>query len=481
MSVLKGLEPVNVFHYFEEISSIPRGTFNTKAVSDYCYDFAKDFGLEVIQDEANNIIIKKPGTKGFEDKEPIILQGHLDMVCEKRPDSTHDFLKDRIELVVEDGFIQAKDTTLGADNGIAIAMIMAVLSAHDVSHPPIEAVFTADEEQGMGGAQALDLTQLKGKNLINLDSEEEGIITAGCAGGFRFEFHLPIKKQTAFGDLVHIKIHGLKGGHSGQEIHEQRGNAHKMTGRLLSSMLKEVPFSIVSIDGGSKDNVISLLNDTFILVKHSHTNQVLQLVEKQKKIWMDEFMGDEPDLQVDKEVAPDKEMAVFDEESTRRVIDALVSYPNGVEGYSRNLKGLVETSLNLGILQSKDTEVFGAFMVRSSVESKKQEVMENLRVCTRLCGGTGDVIGDYPAWQFIPKSYLRDVLVKEYEELFNKTPEITTIHAGLECGLFIGKRPDLDCVSIGPEMFHVHSFHEKLSIESTKRSYEYLLAILKNI
>ncbi|MFV0364339.1 MAG: aminoacyl-histidine dipeptidase [Suipraeoptans sp.] len=482
MSVLNGLAPKEVFHYFEEISNIPRGTFNSKGISDYCYNFAKERGLDAVQDGANNVVIKKPGTKGYEDKAPVILQGHTDMVCEKRPGSNHDFTKDPIELVIDNGFIKAKDTTLGADNGIAAAMILAVLDSNDIEHPPIEAVFTVDEEEGMGGAHALDLSQLKGTNLINLDSEEEGIITAGCAGGYRFAFNLPIVKENLSGEKVHISLHGLKGGHSGQEIHEQRGNAHKLMGRLLNKLRDNTEFNIISSDGGSKDNVISLVNDTYLLVKdENNAKKIKEAVDEEKTVFDAEFMGDEPELKIDVTFESAASVSVFDKQSTNNLINLLVILPNGVQGYSRKLKGLVETSLNLGILQTKETEVFGAFMVRSSVESKKLELQKTLMTCADVCGAKGTIVGNYPAWQFLPKSHLRDVLVKEYEELFGKTPEVTTIHAGLECGLFIGKRPDLDCVSIGPEMFHVHSFNEMLNIESTNRSYDYLKAILKNM
>lgn len=482
MSVLQGLEPQNVFHYFEEISSIPRGTFNTKAISDHLRDFGKELGLEVIQDEANNIIIRKPGTKGYEDKDPIILQGHMDMVCEKRPNSDHDFTKDGIELVIgDDGQIRAKETTLGADDGIAVAMIMAVLASNDISHPPIEALITVDEEQGMGGAQALELSLLKGKNLINIDSEEEGIVTAGCAGGFRFEYKLPIVKKELKGDVVSINIHGLRGGHSGQEIHEQRGNAHKMMGRLLDEIAKEAKINVITSAGGSKDNVISLINKTEILVETGKSEKVVELVKEMEETWLQEFMGEEPHLQVDVKVEKEQTVEAFDDKSTRAFIDLLVLIPNGVILYSRKLKGLVETSLNIGVVETRDNEVFGASMVRSSVESEKIQLKGVLVALMNRLGASYEVVGDYPAWQFLEKSHLRDILIKEYEELYKKTPEVTTVHAGLECGLFIGKRPDLDCVSIGPDMGQVHSFNEHLSIESTKRTYDYLLAILKNM
>ena len=249
MAVLENLEPKKVFHFFEEISKVPRGTFDTKKISDFCVEFAKERNLEYIQDDTNNVIIKKPGTAGYENSDPVIIQGHLDMVCEKRPGSTHDFKKDGLELYVEDGFVKAKDTTLGADDGIAVAMAMALLDSDDIPHPPIEAVFTIDEETGMYGAIALDFSNLKGKTLINVDSEIEGILTTGCAGGINIEARIPFHREKMDGTEVLVKVHGLLGGHSGMEIDKQRGNANKMMGRLLDAVSKEVKFHMVSING----------------------------------------------------------------------------------------------------------------------------------------------------------------------------------------------------------------------------------------
>ncbi len=251
MAVLENQEPQKVFQFFEEMCQIPHGTFDTKRISDYCVAFAKDRGLEVIQDEANNVIIRKPGTAGYEESEPVIIQGHLDMVCEKTADSPHDFKTDGLELYVEDGYLKAKDTTLGGDDGIAVAMAMAVLDSDDIPHPPIETLFTVDEEDGMGGAHAIDLTLLKGRKLINLDSEEEGILTTGCAGGIQYVTEIPVQREERDGQLVKIRIHGLLGGHSGAEIHKQRGNSHKMMGRLLYHIAREIPFHLACVGGGS--------------------------------------------------------------------------------------------------------------------------------------------------------------------------------------------------------------------------------------
>ena len=299
MAVLENLEPQKVFQFFEEMCQIPRGTFDTKRISDYCVEFAKERGLSYIQDEVNNVIITKPGTEGYENSEPIILQGHLDMVCEKTADSDHDFTKDGLDLYVEDGYLKARNTTLGSDNGIAVAMAMAVLDSKDIPHPPIEALFTVDEEDGMGGAHAIDLTQLKGRKLINIDSEEEGILTTGCAGGIQYESIFPVRKEKKSGSLVKFRLHGLLGGHSGAEIHKQRGNSNKMVGRFLYRLSKEVDFQLASINGGTKNNVITLDTTAEFLVSNDLASLVLAKAEEMEKIWNHEFMGEEPGLKVD--------------------------------------------------------------------------------------------------------------------------------------------------------------------------------------
>lgn len=479
MAVLDNLEPKQVFHFFEELCKIPHETFDTKRISDYCVSFAKERGLEVSQDDTNNVIIKKPGTAGYENSEPVILQGHLDMVCEKKPGSDHDFKKDGLKLYVEDGYVRAKDTSLGGDDGIAVAMAMAILDSDDIEHPPIEAVFTVDEETGMGGAEAVDLSQLKGKMLINIDSEEEGILTTGCAGGIFYKTVIPMRKSTAEGTLITIKIHGLLGGHSGNEIHKQRGNANKMMGRLLYRLGKETDLRLTEIFGGSKDNVITMNATAGVLVPTSQAAKVTEMTEDMKKIWLDEFMGEEPGLAVDFETTKDVHMDAYDQDSTKRVIAYLEICPNGLQEYSRKLKGIVESSLNLGVIECDDTSVTTQYLIRSSVESRKQQMREQVEQCALLAGGKGETTGEYPAWQYKQDSKLRPLMIETYKELYGKEPVVSAVHAGLECGLFLGKRPDLDCVSCGPNLLDIHSFNEHLDIASTQRTWEYLLAILK--
>lgn len=479
MAVLENLEPKEVFHFFEELCAIPHGSYHTKKISDYCVDFARERGLNVVQDSLNNIIIKKPGTEGYESSEPVIIQGHLDMVCAKTADSTHDFEKDGLQIYVEDGFIKAKDTSLGGDDGIAIAMALALLDSKDIPHPPIEAVFTVEEEVGMDGAKGLDLTQLDGRKLINIDSEEEGILTIGCAGAIMCEAKIPIHREKKSGSLIRIRVHGLLGGHSGSEIHKQRGNAHKMLGRLLNRIVKEVPADLVEMEGGQQDNVISLDSVAEILVPVECVEKVLSMTEEMKAIWDVEFMGEEPGLKVETTVSHDSTIDVCDKDSTRRVIAFLVTCPNGVIEYSRKLAGLVETSLNIGVVETASNYVRTVHMLRSSVDSRNQQLWEVFEQCVSLVGGETLFKSQYPAWPLKLDSELQDIMHDTYVDMYQKEPEVSTIHAGLECALFFVLRPDLDCVSFGPNVYDVHSFNEKLDIESTRRCWEYLKEVLK--
>lgn len=477
MPILEELEPLEVFHYFEELSQIPRGTFNTKEVSDYCTKFAKDRNLEVIQDTMYNVIIKKAGTQGYEESDPIILQAHLDMVCEKADHSTHDFLKDPLDLYIEDGFVKARDTTLGADNGIAVAMTLALLDSSDIPHPPLEAVFTSDEEIGMGGAGFIDLSPLQGKSLLNLDSEEEGTITAGCAGGLSFRMNLSIGRKNVSGDALQVTIHGLKGGHSGMEIDQQRGNANKLAGRLLNRLNQNMEISLVDIQGGSKDNVITSLSKFTIVVQDSMKAEMI--IENMLNIWKQEFATDEPNLNIDIEKSAHNEYSVMADADMNKVIFFMNNCQCGVYGFSRSLKGIVETSDNLGVVQSEENKVSFILLLRSSVSSKLEELKEAFISWTEYLGGTYELSGAYPAWMYKTDSQIRPVVAAVFEKVYGKEPEVTTVHAGLECGLLSGKKPELDCVSFGPTMHDVHSINERLDISSTWRVWNILKEIMK--
>lgn len=477
MPILEELEPNEVFHYFEEISLIPRGTFNTKAVSDYCVEFAKDRGLEVIQDELNNVIIKKPGTEGYEESEPVIIQGHLDMVCEKGEHSDHDFEHDPLDLYVEDGFVKAKDTTLGADDGIAVAMALALLESDMIAHPPLEVVFTSDEEVGMGGATGIDLSPLKGKVLLNLDSEDEGTIIAGCAGGLSFRMNLPIGRKQISGACLDVTIHGLKGGHSGAEIDQQRGNANKLAGRVLNRLNQNMEIALVDIQGGAKDNVIPSLCQFTIVVQDSVKAELI--IENMLNIWKQEFCKDEPDLNVVIHKTDYAEKSVMSDTDKNKVIFFINNCQNGVNGFSRSLKGIVETSDNLGIVKSEENRVSFIVLIRSSVVSKLEELKEAFISWSELLGGTYELSGGYPAWMYKEESRIRPIVAEVFERVYGKKPEITTLHAGLECGLLFEKKPDLDCVSFGPKMYDIHSIHERLDIASTWRIWNVTKEILK--
>ncbi|MDD3141975.1 MAG: aminoacyl-histidine dipeptidase [Lachnospiraceae bacterium] len=479
MGNLAKLEPQKVFQYFEELNQIPRGTYNTKKVSDYLKAFAKSNGLEYYQDEVNDIIIKKPGSLGYENSEPIIIQGHMDMVCEKTSDSLHDFLNDPIEMFVEDGFVKARDTTLGADNGIAIAYAMAILSDDTLSHPPLEVMITVDEEVGMTGASSVDLTLLKGKNLINLDTDEEGTLIAGCAGGFRGAVHIPIVREQKTGTPITIYIKGLLGGHSGGEIHKQRGNAHKMMGRLLLNLSHELNYLLIDWNGGSADNVIPSACITNILIPTDELPQFETYLETIIQVWKLEFDLDEPDFIVSYESRPETSLNVISEQTTKSAVFFIACTPNGVQCYSRQLPGLVETSINLGVVKTMEETLEIWFMGRSLIDSKKIELTNTLIAFANTIGAAIDIVNDYPGWMYKTDSVFRQVVIDSFKKYYQKEPLVTTVHAGLECGILSGRKPDLDCISFGPIMYDIHSTNERLDIASTKRTYEFLLEILK--
>ena len=478
MAVLENLEPKKVFQFFEEICQIPHGTFDIDRISDYCVEFAKERNLKYIQDEVKNVLIFKPGTQGYEDSEPVILQGHMDMVCEKTPGSDHDFKKDPLKLYVEDGYIKAKDTTLGADDGIALAMAMALLDSDDIPHPPIEAVFTVNEETGMGGAIGVDLSVLKGRKLINIDSATEGILTTGCAGGIRMTTEIPVTREEKSGTKITLTIKGLRGGHSGEEIHEQRGNAHKLMGRLLRRISEEIAFNLIDIQGGAKENVIAMENVANILTGAADADKAVALAAEMKDVFENEFMGDEPGLTVTAEIVGEGSLKAFDQASTERIVAYLIVNPYGVQGVSRKLEGLTESSINIGVVETKEDTVETAYLMRSSVESLKQYMRIQLEEYAKMIGAKTRVDSEYPAWQYDPDSELRKVMEDTYKDMYGEAPVVFAIHAGLECGMFLGKKPDLDCVSMGPNMFDIHSFNERLDIASTERVWNYLKAVL---
>ena len=486
MKVLSSLEPHKVFEYFEEICSIPHGSSNTKKISDYLVTFAREHDLRYIKDQSNNVIIFKDGTPGYEASAPVMLQGHMDMVCEKGKDCNIDFERDGLELVLKDGIISANGTTLGGDDGIAVAYALAILDSSDIPHPPLEAVFTVDEEIGMLGAAAIDCSPLKSKIMLNLDSEDEGYLLVSCAGGVTAASHIPVSFiPAADKTLMSNNISGLLGGHSGVEIDKNRANANILFGRILYTLNRKLSFNLVSIEGGLKDNAIVKTAVAVIAVNESDIQTVKDCVSHMEDLFKHEYVVSDPDIKVAAEITDSSSEAaandMMDNISTNRVIAALVNMPYGIQGMSSNIKGLVESSLNLGILKTTDTEVVLSYCVRSSIASRKQEMLDKITSLTELLSGYVTLTGDYPAWEYRQDSPLRDLMKDIFTEQYGREPVIQALHAGVECGLFAGKIPDLDCVSFGPDMKDIHTTNESMDVESVKRTWEYTLEILKRL
>ncbi len=475
---LAGLEPANVFAYFEKICSIPHGSRNTKMISDYLVAFAKEQNLQYIQDEMNNVILFQQGTCGMEDRPPVILQGHMDMVCEKDAKCAIDMASQGLDVTHDNKCVYARGTTLGGDDGIAVAYALALLADKTIPHPPLEVIITVDEEIGMLGADAIDLSMLKGRTLINLDSEDEGIFTVSCAGGCRATITLNVERQAVYGPCVRLVVDGLRGGHSGAEIHKNRANANKIMGEFLSRVQKLMPLCLTSLAGGSKDNAIPRSCQAAVValgVKLERINDIAEALQAEVRETFDE---------------PDAMVQAFDVDalggnsltsaSTAKVISLLCAAPNGVQAMSQDIPGLVQTSLNLGI--TKLGERFSAtFSVRSSLNSEKQALLGQLKQLAQMQEGSYSEMGDYPAWEYKKQSPLRDIMVETYTEMFGKAPQVMAIHAGLECGLLGQKLPGLDCVSVGPQMHDIHTSREKLEIASTERTWKFLLEVLKRL
>ncbi len=493
MRVLEGLQPKRVFYFFEEISKIPRGSGNTKAVSDYCVEFAHNHGFYVVQDELNNVIIKKPATKGKEQSPTVILQGHLDMVTEKSNDSSHDFLKDGLKLIVDGDFVTANKTTLGADNGIAIAYALAVLDSTNIDHPALEVLFTVDEEVGMDGAQYIDMNQFEGKYLLNLDCDMEDTLMAGCAGGVRVNGEFNINRTKIDGVSYTIKVSGLKGGHSGSEIDKERGNANIILGRVLNELCaKNDRICIKDFSGGNKDNAIT---------REASANIVFAMTSTESMIFVDDFSFDlnkaieELNLILKNEYSASDEGVfisishngnvvdenVWSRESQVCILEFLYATPNGPTNMCYGMNGLVETSLNLGITSTEENCFKTVTTIRSVVATRKELLKNKIIRLIELCDGEAFVQSDYPEWEFKRNSYLQTLLTDIYKREFDRELKVDVIHAGLECGYLVKKKPELDVVSFGPVMYDIHTTEERLSISSTELTYKFLLKILEEI
>lgn len=482
MRVLEHLEPRSVFYYFEDICNIPHGSGNLDGISSYLEQFARDRGLYHIRDASNNIIIVKEAAAGYEEVEPIMLQGHMDMVAVKEDGCGIDLEKDPLRLKTQGDDVYAEGTSLGGDDGIAVAYILAILDDDRIAHPRIEAVITTDEEVGMEGAAAIDLSMLKAKRMLNIDSEEEGILLTSCAGGMRADCHLPVKRMQVQpgAAFVEITVGGLLGGHSGTEIHKEHGNAIKFLGITLQQLLEEAfEFRIARLSGGEKDNAIAREASAVVCIGREDVERFKREISRIESELKNENKTKEKGLFLAAKETCLQSDPALDKESTDRMIAFLTLLPNGVMAMSADISGLVETSLNAGILKLTENEMVVSSAIRSSIESAKQKIRLQVETLTKLSGGHVEVHGEYPGWQYDPDSKLRAQMVRIYRELFGKDAQVEALHAGLECGIMAAKIPGLDCVSFGPDIYDIHTVKERLSIASAQRMWNYLLEILK--
>ena len=479
MSVLSGLQPADVFGYFEKLCAVPHGSGNTKQISDLCAGFSRELGLKYRQDGANNLVIWKEASPGYEDAEPIILQGHMDMVCAKTEDCPKDMAVEGLDLMTDGEWVWAKDTTLGGDNGIAIAMILAILADQTLPHPPIEALFTTDEEVGMDGAIALDCSDLKGKKLLNLDSEEEGVFTVSCAGGVRLDCLLPGTAGNASGlQGYEVLLEGLQGGHSGADIDKGRGSANQLMGRVLYSAMEQIPgLRLADIRGGSFDNVICSRNCARVAVPVDRAADFEALIRTFDQVLKNEYAASDGGIVLTCQKS--EVQTAISAQDTERMLHVLLALPQGVQAMSMDFPGLVQTSLNLGVMGMEADGLHMAVSVRSCIASQKAMMVQRVRSIVEYAGGTVEERNGYPGWQFVKESAFRDLVLEAYREISGKEPLIEATHGGLECGLFMEKIPGLDALSMGPELHDVHSVRERLSVPSTERVYRLVCEILK--
>ena len=476
--VISGRKPASVFRFFEEISAIPRGSYNEGGIADYLVDFAKARGLESYRDELNNVLIKAPATKGQEGRAPILFQGHTDMVCEKNADVEHDFLRDPLKLWVDGNLLRAKGTTLGADNGIAVAMMLALLDGEIAEHPAFECLFTTAEEVGLNGAHGFDYSLVSSRTMVNMDSEDLGMVTCGCAGGLRSDLVLNATMEAFSGSALRVRIGGLMGGHSGADVNTGRANANKLMGRLLATLLPSCDARIVSIEGGSKDNAIPRECEVVLAVPNADVATEL-LTDAAAEIAR-ELVKDDRGFFVTVEDCED-EAVMMSKTDTARVCAVLSCAANGVLAMSRDVAGLVEYSRNLGVVRTEGDSVTFVFSSRSGMESRLDASIRELDALAAVVNCQTNHYSRYPGWDFAPTSKLRDAYLAAYRDVTGKDAEVNVIHAGLECGIIHSKLPDMDVISIGPTMFDIHSPNEALDLDSTEifwKTVERLVAVL---
>ena len=480
MHILQDLEPAKVFSYFEKICSIPHTSFHEKKLSNYCVNFAKEHSLYYEQDEMGNVLIVADATSGYEDVPAVMLQGHLDMVGDKTAKCNLDLEKDGLHLYIDGDYVRAKGTTLGADDGIAVAYALTILDDPSIPHPRLEVVLTVCEEVGLLGATAMDLSSCKAKRLINVDSEVEGILTAGCAGGIRVCSELPVTRVTRSGIVTNFTLEGLIGGHSGMEIDKGRANANMLLGRFLLQLNHRVDYDLISISGGAKENVIPKTGSLSLLIKERDIKATYEVMNEFTAQMSAEYGTADPGIHLIMKQMNDTpvERSVIDKDSLQRIITALNTMPNGVQAMSMDLPGLVETSLNLGVIALSEDTFSMRFSIRSSVPSAKQYTTSKVTYLTQMLNGWVTFSGEYPAWPYERESQFRDICVSLYKKQYGKEPKIELMHAGLECGIIADKLPGIDCISFGPNLIDIHTPNEHMSISSVARVWEFLKAIL---
>ncbi len=473
------LSPLNkkVFEIFEEISAIPRGSGNMVKIADYCENFAQNFGFRYIRDNADNVVIFKDGQNGGENAKPIILQGHLDIVCQCTEECEIDFLNEGLKIFREGDFIKADGTTLGGDNGIAVAYILALLESKDIPHPPIEAVLTTDEEIGLLGANALDTSVLKSKKMINLDSESDDILTVSCAGGQDVVLKMPFCTKTQNGTKITLSIKGLSGGHSGVEIDKGRINANVLMGKILTYLEEKCNFDIISINGGKKSNAIP--DSAVAEICTNSPEHFLLWVQNFLTLNEAEIKTSEPDFYFEVKKENNGKYKCFDKKTKNNLLYLLQKAPDGVIKMSEEIERLVETSLNLGILSTESDFITFHYALRSNKEAKLRDLAEQIVNIGKKAEAEPRVSGFYPPWEFKADSPLRELYKKCYKEQSGKDIKVEAIHAGLECAVFSSTIKDLDCISVGPNMHDVHTPNEKLSISSTVSTFTLLLKVLE--
>ncbi len=464
---------VSGLEYFKQISKIPRGSGNREEISNYLKSFGESLGLKTIQDEEKNIIIYKDGTG--DSKEPVILQGHFDMVCEKNSTKEHDFFKDEIKLLVEGDFIHADETTLGADNGIAIAYAMEILASKDLKHPPLEVVFTADEETGMFGAHGLDMSLFKAKKMINIDNEEEGVFVVSCAGGQRVDIEMPVKFDNYInkGEAFEIAINGLVGGHSGIDADKERGNSNKLIARVLNEISKEGGINIISINGGAQDNAIP--REAFAKIIISSEMNLKTIIDRMNEIFKNELSLSDSLVNISyKAIKSERHLTTDD---SNRIIRAILLMPNGVQNMNKAVN-IPETSTNLGVVVTMEDKIVLRSALRSSKASRLALMADKMVLLAEEVGGVCNVNKPYPGWEYQEKSELRELFANTYKEQTGKDAIIEGIHAGLECGIFASKISGIDIIAVGPSIFDPHTPKERVDYKSMQRTYDLLKEVL---